>query len=380
MRIVLVGPVYPYRGGIAHYTTMLCRTLRDRGHDVLMVSFKRQYPQWLFPGKSDKDPSKKPLEVEGARYWIDSLNPLTWLTTFWRMWRFGPDVIVLQWWTSFWAPVWSLIGALTRLLLRRPISFICHNVLPHEAMWYDPALAKLALRWGNVFLVQCEDEKQLLLSILPGVCVTYTPLPVFDLFSDQAVPKAEARRRLDLPADVPTLLFFGIVREYKGLRNLLAALPEVQAQLGSMMLVIAGEFWDDKPAYLRLIRQLGIADSVIIEDRYIPNEEVTLYLSATDVLVAPYQHVTGSAVVKTALAHDCPVIATRVGSLPDAVQDGVTGVLAREGDSHALADAVIRFFREGLDETRRREEIDVELSLEWEHVARIVEETGQKCE
>ena len=311
MRVALVGPVYPYRGGIAHYTTMLYRALRERGHDVLMVSFKRQYPRWLYPGRSDKDPSKKPLIVEDAKYWIDSLNPITWLTTFWRIRHYRPDVLVLQWWTTFWAPAWFVLGIMNHAFYRKPLVYICHNVLPHEVQWWDPWLTRLSLRWGTYFIVQSDEEKERftnLISISKRVIVI--PHPVYDMFVGQKMSKTEARRRLGLPLDVPILLFFGIVREYKGLREFLAVMPEIQAHFGKMILLVAGEFWENKQAYIETIERLGINNSVVIDDRYIPNEEVGLYFSAADALVFPYRWMTGSGVVNIAQGMGLPIVTT----------------------------------------------------------------------
>jgi glycosyltransferase involved in cell wall biosynthesis len=346
MRFVLIGPVYPYRGGIAHYTTMLCRALHERKHDVLLVSFKRQYPLWLFPGQSDRDPSEKPLEVKDAQYWIDSLNPLTWLTTFWRIRRYQPGAIILQWWTTFWAPAWSILGILNRIFLRRPLVVICHNVLPHETRWWDLWLARLVLRLGTRFIVQSPEERDRLAALIPGAKVAVVPHPVYDMFADERIPKEEARRRLMLPLDAPILLFFGIVREYKGLRDVLAALPEVQMRLKKVILVVAGEFWEDKRPYLRMIERSGIGDSVIIEDRYIPNEEVAIYFSAADALLAPYRRATGSGVVQMARGLGVPVITTDVcGAGSKAIVDGKTGFMVPPGDPKSLTDAVLRFFR-----------------------------------
>jgi len=348
MRLVLIGPVYPFRGGIAHYTTMLYRALRKREHDVLLISFKRQYPRWLFPGRSDRDPSRKPLRAEGAQYWIDPLNPLTWLATFGRIRRYRPDAMILPWWTTFWAPVWFVLGVLNRLFLRRPLLYICHNVLPHEVRWWDPWLARLVLGWGTHFVVQSEEEKGRLVRLVPTAAVAIVPHPVYDMFTGERIPKEEARGRLGLPCDVPALLFFGIVREYKGLKDVLTVLPEVQAQLGRVILLVAGEFWEDTLCYLEMIKQLGISDAVVIEDRYIPNEEVPVYFSAADVLVAPYHRVTGSGVAQMARGFALPVITTDVCvGKSKMVIDGETGFVVPSGDLKSLADAIVRFFRRG---------------------------------
>ncbi len=309
MKVVLIGPVYPYRGGIAHYTTMLHRALRDCGHDVLMVSFKRQYPSWMYPGRSDKDPSKKPLIVENARYWIDSLNPITWLTTFWRIWRYDPDFIILQWWTTFLAPVWFVLGLLNFIFMRKPLIYICHNVLPHERHWSDHILTKITLRWGSGFIVQSEIDKKKLDLIINGKSIVF-PHPVYDMFASERLSKEEARRKLGLPLHTLVLLFFGIVREYKGLKEVLKVLPVIRERAGKIVFVIAGEFWEDKKLYLNIIDRLNIRDLVIIEDRYIPNEELVFYFSAADFVVAVYQEPARSGVAQMAVGFGVPVIYT----------------------------------------------------------------------
>ena len=374
MKVVLVGPVYPYRGGIAHYTTILYRTLREREHDVLPVSFRRQYPRWLFPGQSDRDPSKKPLRVEAAQYWIDSLNPITWLTTFWRIRQYQPDVIILQWWTTFWAAAWFVLGALNRVFLQRPLIYICHNVLPHEVRPWDSLLAKAVLRWGTNFIVQSAEEERRLFSLLPQARAVIVPLPVFDMFADDRVAQDEARRRLGLPSDVPVLLFFGIVREYKGLKDLLAALPEVRARLGCVVLLVAGEFWEDKHKYLEMIDRLRIGELVIIEDRYIPNEDVPLYFSAADVLVAPYRSATGSAVVQMALGCGCPVIATRVGNLAEVIQGDGAGLLTEPADSRALGETIVRYFRDNVGSLGKTSGSVVVDRSSWEQLSARIED------
>jgi len=378
VRLVLIGPVYPYRGGIAHYTTMLYRALRGRGHEVLLISFKRQYPQWLFPGMSDKDPSKEPLKVEKARYWIDSLNPITWLTTFWRIRRYQPDAVILQWWTTFSAPVGFVLGLLNRLFLQRPLIIICHNVLPHEVRWWDPWLAKVVLRWGTRFIVQSVEEERRLTALIPGAQVVVVPHPVYDMFAGERIPKEEARKWLGLPLDVPVLLFFGIVREYKGLQDVLTALPEVRARLGRVILLVAGEFWEDKLPYLEMIERLGVGDLVVVEDRYIPNEEVPLYFSAADVLVAPYRRVTGSGVVQMARGMGVLAITTDVcGGEPKVTIDGETGFVVPSGDPESLADAILRFFRTSC-QTRMGDQIARgEEQSSWNCIADLVAGVGE---
>lgn len=371
MRFVLVGPVYPYRGGIAHYTTLLHQALGASGHEVLLVSFRRQYPRWLFPGASDRDPSRRPLNAAGACFWLDSLNPFTWLTTFFRMRRYHPQVLVLQWWTSFWAPVWFTLALLNRLWLRAPLVFLCHNVLPHDAHPWERWLARLTLGRGGRFIVQSEQERQRLCEILPQAAVDVVPHPVYAMFAGQRIDQAEARQRLNLPEQAPVLLFFGIVRPYKGLADLVEALPMVRETAPDIRLVVAGEFWEDKATYLARLRQLQLDDIVQIDDRYIPNEEVGLYFSAADALVAPYRMQTGSGVTELARGFDLPVITLAPGLA--AHDRGGRPDMTHSGDSRPamLAAAILTFLDQRDDQPAPSAQVDETLS--WYKIVAALE-------
>ena len=342
MKIVLIGPVYPYRGGIAHYTTLLCRALRAGQNDVLMVSFSRQYPQWLFPGASDRDPSHAPLEIDDARYWLDSINPLSWLITFWRIARFGPQIVVFPWWTAFLAPLWITLSAFVRIFLRRPLVIVCHNVIPHDAHWLDRTVARGVLAWAQRLIVQSADEQRRLASLLPGKPVSIVPHPVYDMFAGQVISCAEARQQLGLDQQMPVLLFFGMVRKYKGLRQLLLAMPEIRTRLGPVRLVIAGEFWEERAAYQAIIEQLDISDAVLIEDRYIPNEVVATYFRAADLLVAPYERMTGSGVVQMAVGFGLPVVTTVAVPLTSERERQLLHLVGHEGLAAAVVEAFLQ--------------------------------------
>jgi glycosyltransferase involved in cell wall biosynthesis len=340
MKIVLIGPVFPYRGGIAHYTTRLDKALRDAGHDVLVISFRRQYPRWLFPGESDRDPSRNALVVDDARYCIDSINPFTWLAAFGSIRSFRPDVVVLSWWTVFLAPAWFVLSALQRAFMSSSLVVICHNVLSHEARRLDRWVAKVVLGLASRLIVQSDAEKRRVRDLLPNKPVDVVPHPVYDLFADQQIPREVARTRLGLAQDMPVLLFFGMIREYKGLSDILLALPDIRAHLGRVCLMIAGEFWENKRTYLDLIAQLGIGDLVVIEDRYIPNEDVPLYFSAADLLVAPYHTLTGSGVIQLAVGFDLPVVTTVEVPLRTSNDRRLIHIVVRQ----ELANAIVEYF------------------------------------
>lgn len=378
MKITLIGPVYPYRGGIAHYTTRLYQTLEARGHDVQLISFKRLYPSWLYPGESDKDPSADTLNVEAARYWLDTLNPLTWLKTWRHIQHHRPHVLVLQWWTPFLAPIWLTMGLINARFASpsaNSVVFICHNVLPHEPRPWDIWLARQVLRHSKVIITQSEEEKNTLATLLPAHQCTVVPHPIYDMFFEKKISVQQAREILRLPLDIPVLLFFGIVRPYKGLDCLLQALPLIRKRWGRVLVLVAGEFWEGKQRYLEMITTLGISEDVRIDDRYIPNEEVVHYFSSADVLVAPYRQVTGSGVVQMAKGFQVPVISTRISNLADLVEEGVNGYLAPPENPAALADAIIYYLEHGLSQAQPAAEPS-NTQQDWDTLAAAVEEVG----
>lgn len=345
MRIVLVGPVYPYRGGIAHYTTMLQRALEGRGHSTQVVSFKRQYPRWLFPGESDRDPSHQALRAQAVDFAIDPLNPVTWLTASRRIRAVGPDVIVFPWWTTYWAPVWYVMTCQLRGRFQVPLVFICHNVLPHEASTRDRWLTRLALHHGTHFIVQSDDESRTLLQLLPESRTKVVPHPVYDMLAGSVVTRAEARAKLGLAADAKLVLFFGLVREYKGLADLVDAIPQVAREIDSVFLLVAGEFWEAREGYLQRINELGIQSRIRIDDHYIPNEEVPLYFGAADVVVAPHRRATGSGVVQMAIGFGTPLVTT-LGSQFEGMQLPRCIRTVPPSDGAALARGIVDLLNE----------------------------------
>ena len=308
MKIALIGPVYPYRGGIAHYTSMLCETIRKQGHTLKIISFKRQYPQRLFPGKTDKDTSKQKIYIDDVDFLLDSLNPISWISTFKQIVEFKPDRLVLQWWTLYWSPIWFIFGLLNHLILKAPLVFIIHNVFQHEQQIFDKWITKLVLVWGDRFSVQSNDERNKMLSLFPQKKIRVIPHPVYDMFVDEKFTKEQAKKELYLPESTILLLFFGIVRKYKGLYDLLFAFPGILKETPHAILLIAGEFWDNKQQYLDVIHKLGIDQKIIIDDRYIPNEDVAKYFVAADVLMAPYNNITGSGVIQMAKGFGLPIM------------------------------------------------------------------------
>lgn len=377
MRIALIGPVYPYRGGIAHYTTELYRVLRGHDHEVLMVSFKRQYPRWLYPGGNDRDPSESPFIIKEACYWIDSVNPFTWLTTLWRIRQYRPDLLVVQWWTTFLAPCFLTLLYLYRQVSSwSPVLAFCHNVLPHETSWWDSILTKAVLSLPTHHIVHSQEDKNRLLRLVPYAVVRVVEFPPYHAFASLICERAQARYMLGLDQECPVLLFFGFVRPYKGLEYLIRAVHHVRRYI-PIHLLIVGEFWENKRRYLRQIEELGLSQYVTIVDRYVRNEEIGIYFGAANVVVLPYLETSQSAVLKIAFAMGVPVIASDVGGLRESVRDGVNGLLVRPGDSASLAYAILRYFRDGLEPKMRQNVLEGQGVDLWEKIVAEIERLSQ---
>lgn len=339
-RYCLVGPSYPYRGGISHYNTRLAIELARR-YDVHSVNFKRLYPDFLFPGKTQYDESAAPLEAPSVRL-IDSINPFTWIRTGFHVARKRPDVILVQWWHPFFAPAIFTICMIVLMMRRARIVFLCHNVVPHETSPIDRLLSRVAFSAADSFLVQSEEDRENLMKIKKRPRVTLNPLPLFDFFEKVGLSRNEAKRRIGY-SDERLILFFGYIRPYKGLKFLLEAMPEIRDKTGAGLLVV-GEFYEPSDPYLDIVRESGVGEAVRFVDRYVGNEEVEAFFAASDLVVLPYITATQSGIVQIAISFDRPVIVTAVGGLPEVVSAGRTGFIVPAGDANAIAKAVIEFY------------------------------------
>jgi glycosyltransferase involved in cell wall biosynthesis len=369
MRIVLVGSAYPLRGGIAHYTALLCRTLERRGHTVNVLSFRRQYPSFLFPGKTQKDEGREMIRV-ASRPMLDSINPLTWIQAIFWMKSLRPDAVVFKYWMPFFAPCFAVLAFGARYFLKIPAIFLCDNIVPHEPTRLDARLTRLAVGSPDAFIVQSSSVRQDLLRFRPDAVFREVPHPVYDIFS-APMPKSEARTRLGLEEN-RILLFFGYIRAYKGLRTLIEAMPEI-LRVCPVHLVVCGEFYEGRQETVDLIHHLGLQHKISLFDEFIPNEKVADFFCAADAVVLPYVSATQSGIVQIAYHYDRPVIATAVGGLPEVIVEGKTGFLVPPQDPAALAAAVLRFYSGPPD--RFKQAIRKEKpKYSWDRMAEAVEE------
>ncbi|PDW03896.1 glycosyltransferase [Candidatus Viridilinea mediisalina] len=380
MRIAVVGPTYPYRGGIAHYTTLLVRHLRAAGHTVPLYSFTRQYPRWLFPGKTDRDPSSTPLKVD-CEYILDPMNPLTWWRLYRRIRTDQPDLLVLQWWVPYWTPTLTMLTRWIKNNTSVKIVFICHNVVPHEGGGViDRRLALTALCRGDALIVHSEQDRYRLHALLPYARVIKANLPTYaDLAGSMVQPASDLRQGLGLPPGRQIILFFGFVRPYKGLEYLVQAMRAVREHVDAHLLVV-GEFWTHPNFYQTYAEEFGVSDAMTIVNRYVANEELQPYFDLADVVVLPYVSATQSAVVQLAFGFGKPVITTRVGGLHEVVQDGVNGLIVPPQDEQALAEAIVRYFNEELapELTANVRQTAVAQSYSWQQLVSTIEQTAHE--
>ena len=338
LRVVIVGPVHPFRGGIAHFTTSLANAAA-RLHSVEVLSFRRLYPKLLYPGGSDRDPSHDTLPLDfPVSYRLDTLNPFTWMSSARHVASLQADLVVVPWWTTFLA---LPLGWLARRWRRggTPVVFLVHNVLPHEQRRFDPALARWTLRAGDGYVVLTESEKARLMELLPQAsAIAVCPHPVYRFFASGRIDRAEARKRLGVPEGRPVLLFFGFVRPYKGVEVLLEAVRLLHSRGRMPYLLVAGEVWQGGRRLRERIESLGIQEWVRIDGRYIPNEEVGTYFSAADVFVAPYTAATQSGSLRVAMDFALPAVVSEAAAPPDF--PATKGRVVPTGDPAALAQAI----------------------------------------
>ena len=372
MNIVMIGPVYPFKGGIAHYTGLMCKNLRKQ-HDVTMISYKMQYPKFLFR-REQKDFQNDTFSVPKTKYLIHTANPLNWISTAKKIKALKPNLLIVQWWHPYFAPCyWSIL----KLLRGIKVLFICHNVFPHERFPMDRSLAKRTLSCGDAFIVHSETDANDLLSFLPNATYEKTVLPTFNAFKFKNLTQQEARIALHINEGEKILLFFGFVREYKGLTYLIKAMPQIKNSLDECRLLIVGDFGNSKEKYTSIISDLKLESSIQIYDQYIPDFEVEKYFSACDLVILPYESATQSAIAQIAYGFEKPIVATNVGGLPEVVLNGQTGYVIEPRDPQQIAEAVIRFFNEGRASEFQNNVKREAYRYSWDRMNEIIERLAQ---
>jgi glycosyltransferase involved in cell wall biosynthesis len=347
-KIIIIGPAHPLRGGLATFDHRLAKEFIDRGYDCQIYSFSLQYPNFLFPGKTQYTDEAPPpgIKIVSA---ISSINPFNWIRVGNRIKKENPDIIIVRYWIPFMGPALGTI--LRRVRKNRHTKIICiaDNVIPHEHRPGDKAFTKYFLKTCDGFIAMSEKVLSNLRQFQKEKPAKLVPHPLYDNFGEP-VSKIEARRELGIGNSESVILFFGFIRKYKGLDILLDAMKVLKenpkSEIRNPKLLLAGEFYEDNKPYLAQIDNLGIRDNVILRTDFIPDSQVKYYLCAADAVVQPYRSATQSGVTPLAYYFEKPMIVTNVGGLPSLVPHEKAGLVA-EPNAESLASAIQRFYQLG---------------------------------
>lgn len=328
MKITILGPAHPYRGGLASIMHTMARVYQREGHEVDLCTFTVQYPALLFPGKSQTVTTPAPEDLRIRRE-VNTCNPLNWWRVGRMLRRERPDFILLKYWTPFMAPCFGTIARLARKNGHTKVLCQIDNVEPHEHHIIDKPFNRYFLRSVDGF-VYMSDEVGRQLRAYTDAPARFSPHPRFENFGDR-VDRVKACEALGLDSETRYALFFGLIRDYKGLDLLLRAWAQLRdaGKTAGRKLIVAGEFYAAREPYIRLMEELGLQEEVILHDRFIPDAEVCNYFSAADFVVLPYRSATQSGVTQIAYQFATPMIVTDVGGLSELVPDGKVGYLCQ---------------------------------------------------
>ncbi len=366
LKIISVGPAYPLRGGISNFNVALSCAFNNNDNNVCKIfSFSLQYPKFLFPGKTQFEDGKPPKNIEIISK-INSINPFSWFKVARLIKKENPDIVIVHYWMPFMAPSLGTIVRKIRKKNKTKIIAITHNVIPHEKRMGDKMLTKYFLKSCDAYIALAKSVENDIGKFIDNPVSAFNPHPIYDIFGEN-IPKAQAREFLKLKENDKIILFFGLIRDYKGLDLLLNALGNNNLKELNIKLLVAGEFYEDRSKYKKLIDSLNIGDNVILVDKYIPSEEVKYYFSAADLIAQTYKTATQSGVTQIGYHFNKPMLVTNVGGLAEIIPDKKVGYVV-EPNSNAIAEAIVDFYK-----NKREEEFSINASIEkkkysWENM------------
>ena len=342
MHIVILGTAYPFRGGLATFNERLARQLQTEGHTVEVITFTLQYPSFLFPGKTQYSTEKAPTDLRISQQ-VHSCNPFNWIKVGRRIRKMQPDMLITCYWMAFFAPCYGMIQRIVQRNGKTRCIALVHNMIPHEPSILDKLFAPFFVRHTDGFVALSESVVQDINRFDHGTKPkTSYPHPIYDHYGEQ-MSKEEACQALHLKPENQYMLFFGLVRAYKGLDLLLDAFGKVKDQLPNLQLIIAGEFYEDEDKYRAQIANNGLTDRVIIKNEFIADADLRKYFGAADLIVQPYKSATQSGVTQVAFHFEKPMLVTNVGGLGEIVHDHKMGY-AVEPNAEAIAQALTDYY------------------------------------
>lgn len=370
MNIIIIGTAHPYRGGLAAFNERLADQFVKEGHQVEMYTFTLQYPGFLFPGKTQYTDAPSPQNLVIKRR-INSCNPLNWLAVGNEIRKKKPHLVVMAYWMSFMAPCFGTIARQIKKNGTTRVVGLVHNMIPHEPNILDKLFPGYFVNAMDGFTTLSESvAKDIEHFDHLSKPKSWAPHPIYDHYGP-LISKEEARLKLGLQKEGKYVLFFGFIRDYKGLDLLIDAFGDLRLQDNGVKLLVAGEFYGDPQPYLDRIRSLDISDIVLLHNDYIPDEKVNLYFRACDIVAQPYKTATQSGVTQVAFHFEKPMLVTNVGGLPEIVPDGKIGYVVNP-DSQCIADALVAYYAED-NEARFTEGVRIEKKkYAWDRMTQAV--------
>ena len=340
-KIIIIGPAFPYRGGIANFNNSLAVEYKSQGADVKIYSFSLQYPSFLFPGKTQYEEGEGPKDIEIIPI-VNSINPFNWFKVASRIKKENPDYVIIRYWLPFMAPCLGTVAKLIRKTTK--VFAITDNVIPHEKRIGDSLLTKYFVKSSDAFLTLSSSVLDDLKQFTDTKEKIFIPHPIYDSFGD-IVEKSTAKEKLGLDENGKYLLFFGFVRKYKGLDIMLEVMADKRIQDLGVKLIVAGEFYDNKEEYIAQINSLNILDYVILRTDFILEDQVKDYFCASDMITQTYRTATQSGVTQIAYHFEKPMLVTNVGGLAEIVPHNKVGYVC-DIDTKQIADYIVEFYTE----------------------------------
>jgi D-inositol-3-phosphate glycosyltransferase len=340
-KVIIIGSAYPLRGGLSNFNERLARAFIAEGCETSIFTFSLQYPAILFPGKTQysSDPKPDDLDIKIA---INSVNPINWLIIGDQIKKLKPDLVIIKFWIPFMAPCLGTLARIIRSNGKTKVISIIDNIIPHEKRLLDEALAGYFSRSVDGFLTMSRSVLQQVELFNKKSPKLFSPHPVYDNFGEK-IPREDACKLLNIDPENKYVLFFGFIRDYKGLDILLEAMALLDVRKHMVKLLVAGEFYTNPKSYYDIIEKHDLADTVILYTDFIPDSRVSLYFSAADLVVQPYKNATQSGVTQIAYHFEVPMVITNVGGLAEIVPDGKVGYVV-EPDAGSVARAMSDFF------------------------------------
>jgi D-inositol-3-phosphate glycosyltransferase len=376
LKIFLIGPAFPLRGGLATFNELLCRALQQAGHDTRIVSFSLQYPSFLFPGTTQyNETGTAPADVR-IDTWINSVNPFNWLSVGRRIKREKPDLLIIRFWLPFMGPALGTIARIARKNGHTRVVALVDNAIPHEKRPGDKAFARYFLRACHGYLTMSKSVLKDLQQFTDSPHKVFTEHPLYTSFGEPESKNA-AREKLKLDAHGRYLLFFGLIRKYKGLDLLLEAMADERVKALGVKLIVAGEYYEDQAPYQAIIDRHGLADRLVMHTHFIADEDVRWYFSACDMVAQTYHTATQSGVTKIALQFNKPSLVTNVGGLGEIITHGASGYVVAP-EVKAIADSITDYY-EGQHEASFTEATVAEKKkYSWEVMCNVVTDLYKK--